>query len=96
MKNITRVLAVIMVIVIFVLAFAGCSFKGYDWVDTNYHFNRAIIKMPDGSVEEIEIAKWADAEDGEQLTITAKDGKRYLVNSVNCILIEDSEGTKND
>lgn len=67
---------------------AGCHFKGYDFVDTNYHFDRAIMKMPDGEIVEVEIETWADA-DGEQLTITGKDGKRYLISSINCVLIED-------
>ena len=69
---------------------AGCKhhYQGYDFVDTNYHFDRAIMRMPDGEIVEVEIEKWADAE-GEQLTITGKDGKRYLVSSINCVLIED-------
>lgn len=71
------------------LAAAGCNCAGYDLVDTNYHFDRAIIKMPNGETVEVEIKTWADAE-GEQLTITSKDGTRYLVSSVNCILIEDN------
>lgn len=79
-------------IAVFLLAatilLSGCHYKGYDFVDTNYHFDRAIIKMPDGEVIEVQIRKWADSE-GEQLTITTKDGKRYLVSSINCILIED-------
>lgn len=76
--------------VVMVMSLCGCNFAGYDWIDTNYHFNKAIIAMPDGSVVEVEIAKWADAEDGEQLTITAKDGTRYLTSSYNCILIEEA------
>lgn len=79
---------VIIMTVLLLAALAGCSFKGYDWLDTEYHFDRAILRMPDGSIKEIEIAKWSDAE-GEQLTLTAKDGTRYLVHSANCILIED-------
>lgn len=86
-KTIVIILAVLLLAVL-----AGCSFKGYDWVDTNYHFDRAILRMPDGSAKEIELAKWSDAEDGEQLTLTATDGTRYLVHSANCILIEDKEG----
>ena len=69
--------------------FTGCSYSGYDFIDTNYHFDKAIIKMPDGEVITVDIQKWADSEDGEQLTITSKDGTKYLVNSVNCVLIED-------
>ena len=72
------------------LAAAGCNCAGYDFVYTNYHFDRAIIKMPNGETVEVEIKTWADAGDGEQLTITSNDGTRYLVSSVNCILIEDN------
>lgn len=70
------------------LPLCACNYSGYDMVDTNYHFDRAIIKVGEAWIE-VEISKWADTEDGEQITITAKDGKRYLVNSVNCTLIED-------
>lgn len=88
MKKIILKLVVIMVVLaILVAAFTGCNYDGYDFVDTNYHFDKAIVKMPDGSVETWEIRKWADCE-GEQLTITTKDGKRYLVSSNNCILVE--------
>ena len=83
-------IALILVFLVVVLAtMTACqSFEGYDFIDTKYHFDRAIIKMPDGKVIEVEIAKWADSE-GEQLTITGKDGKVYLVNSENCVLIKD-------
>ena len=79
----------ILIVLVVVFLCSGCSYKGYDFIDTNYHFDRAIIKMPDGSIEEIKIKKWADSDDGEQLTITSEDGKKYLVSSVNCILIKD-------
>lgn len=88
-KIIFRIAAIVAIIALVVATFTGCNFIGYDFIDTNYHFNKAIVKMPDGSVETWEIRKWADSEDGEQLTITTKDGKRYLVSSVNCILVEE-------
>lgn len=80
----------ILILVAIIICLAGCNYESYDWVDTNYHFNKAMIKMPDGEVITVEIAKWADAADGEQITITTKDGKRYLVSSVNCILVEEN------
>lgn len=80
---------VLVTAVVLAVTMMGCNYAGYDMMDTNYHFDRAIIRMPDGSVKEMEIQKWTDAEDGEQLTITSKDGKRYLVSSYNCVLIED-------
>lgn len=78
----------ILVIAIMLICFAGCNYQSYDFIDTNYHFDKAIIKMPDGEIITVEVDKWSDSE-GEQLTITTKDGKRYLVSSINCILIEE-------
>ena len=80
---------ILAVILLLSCLFVGCNCAGYDFIDTNYHFNRAIIKMPDGTAKEINLKMWADAE-GEQLTLTAQDGTRYLVSSYNCILIEDN------
>lgn len=88
-KIIFRIAAIVAIIALVVATFAGCNYSGYDFIDTNYHFDKAIVKMPDGSVQEWEIKKWVDSEDGEQLTITTKDGKRYLVSSVNCVLVEE-------
>ena len=82
---------IIVMMIGLMLITTGCSFKGYDWVDTNYHFNKAYISMPDGEVIEVDIKSWSDSEDGEQLTITSTDGTRYMVNSVNCILVEENE-----
>lgn len=83
-KVLTLIIAVVLA-----ATMMGCNYIGYDMVDTNYHFDRAIVRMPDDSVIEMEIEKWADTGDGEQLTITSKDGKRYLVSSYNCVLIEE-------
>lgn len=88
-SNYMKTKLTILITSIILILCTGCNYEGYDVIDTNYHFDKAIIKMPDGSSLEVEIEKWADAEDGEQLTITSKDGKRYLVNSVNCILVEE-------
>lgn len=77
-----------LIVGILVLSFAGCSFRGYDFVDTNYHFDMAQIEMPDGTIVEGEVSKWADSEDGEQITVTFKDGNRYLVHSENIVMWE--------
>lgn len=83
---------IIALVIVLIVAFSlcGCNYAGYDFNDTNYHFDKAIIKMPDGSIEKVEVKKWADSE-GEQLTITDTDGNRYLVSSINCILIEEAK-----
>lgn len=69
------------------LLLTGCGNR--DMLDTNYTFNRAIVILNDGTKLELEIKKWADYEDGEQIQIIAKDGKTYLVSSYNTILIKD-------
>ena len=60
-------------------------------IDTNYTYDKAIIKMPDGTVKEFRILRWADYEDGDQIQITDTDGNIYLVHSMNCVLINVGE-----
>lgn len=67
-----------------VFGLSGCGNKNM-WEPHNT-FKRAIVKMPDGNVLELEIDKWNDY-DGEQLQIFAKDGLVYLVSSYNCVFI---------
>lgn len=52
-------------------------------------FDKAIIKMPDDTVKEIDIESWTDYDDGEQLQIVATNGDVYLVSSINCILVKE-------
>lgn len=73
-----------------VLAVTLCSCGNMDMFDTNYTYDYAIVSFPDGSVQTIEIDQWTDYE-GEQIQIIAKDGTIYLVNSVNCILINEPD-----
>lgn len=67
----------------FALCLSGCN---YNLIDTNYHFEKAIIKMPNDEIIEVEIESWSDSE-GEQLTIVAEDGTIYLVSANNCVFI---------
>lgn len=67
-----------------------CSCGNYDLFDTNYTYDYAIVSFPDGSTKTIEIAQWTDYE-GEQIQIIAKDGTVYLLNSVNCILVNEPD-----
>lgn len=86
MKRLKLVLIGIMILV-GMLLLTGCGNR--ELLDTNYTFNRAIVILNDGTKLELEIKKWADYEDGEQIQIIAKDGKTYLVSSYNTILIKD-------
>lgn len=77
----------IMLAVTIVSGLTGCGNK--DLFDTNYTFDRAIIALPNGESIEVEIDKWTDYEDGDQLQIIAKDGTVYLTSTLNCTLIND-------
>lgn len=70
-----------------ILGLTACGNK--DMFDTNYTFDRAIIALPNGEVVEVEIDKWTDYEDSDQLQIIAKDGTVYLTSTLNCTLIND-------
>lgn len=87
MKN--KIIVLLAILSLCLLGLWGCNYEGYDLIDTNYHFDKAIIRLADDTTITVDIDKWADSEDGEQLTITSTDGKKYLVNSVNCTLIEE-------
>lgn len=56
--------------------------------DTNYSFNKAVIDLHN-EVITVDVARWTDYEDGEQLQIIAQDGTVYLTSSYNCTLIND-------
>ena len=60
----------------------GCNKQIVDW---NYRFDRARVKINETWVD-IELDKWTDYSDGEQLQLTLKDGTVMIVHSENCIL----------
>lgn len=83
-----KVIAIILALVVIVVCFTGCGGYNKQILDTNRHYNRAIIQLANGEVVEVEIDKWSDYE-GEQLQIIAKDGTVYLTSSFRCDLIND-------
>lgn len=85
-----RISAVATLVLMVVILCTGCNYKGYDFIDNNYHFDYCYMKLPNGEIIEGKVKSWADSE-GEQLTITLEDGNKYLVNSVNCVLIENND-----
>lgn len=66
------------------MAVSGCG--NLDMLDTNYTYDTAIVKWPDGTTKEIEIRQWGDYE-GEQVQIIAKDGNIYLISMNNTVLV---------
>lgn len=70
------------------LFLTGCEEYNYDYFDTVYKYNKAVILLQNGDVIEVDVLKWADY-DGEQIQVTAKDGTVYLTSSFNCTLIKE-------
>ena len=84
-------LIIIVLLVALVLIIAGCGNKRI--LEFEYVFDYAIVRMPDGEVVTIEIDKWTDYE-GEQLQIWGKDGRIYLVSSINTVFIKEAQNDR--
>ena len=80
-KNIILILAGVTAII------TACGNK--DWVDTNYTYTHAIIRLRNGKVIEGQLQSWRDYEDGDQIQVKI-DGNTYLVHSSNVDLINES------
>lgn len=66
----------------------GCGNKTI--LDTTYTFNRAIVKLADGTVVDGEVQNWTDYEDGDQIQVKI-NGIIYLVHSSNITLIKEEK-----
>lgn len=82
-----KVISIILITVI-ILAFTSCSSSSTNRKFIgNDEYNKAIIKFPDGNTVEVEIKNWMPNIHNDGLVIISKDGTKYRVNSVNCVLI---------
>ena len=66
----------------------GCGNKSV--FDTTYTFNRAIVKLADGTIVDGRVQSWTDYEDGDQIQVKINDNT-YLVHSSNITLIQEGE-----
>lgn len=78
-----RITALMMSVVTLFMS-SACDIN-YDFYDSNWNYDVAIVRMPNGEVIELELAKWKDYE-GEQIQLTDTEGNVYLVSSFNCVL----------
>ena len=74
-----------------ILMATGCTKSNYQYFDTTYTFNRAKIKMPDGTVISGKVDSWRDYEDGDQLQVVI-NGVTYLSAAENIVLIAEPVG----
>ena len=57
-------------------------------MDVNYHFDSAMVKLPNGEVVEGKLNSWLDFDDSDVIQVKI-DGKTYLTSYVNVCLIDD-------
>jgi len=57
-------------------------------MDINYHFDRAILKLPSGDIVEGKLNSWLDFDNSDVIQVKI-DGKTYLTSYVNVCLIDD-------
>ena len=80
------VLIILIAIGIFVMFNGGCNRQ---IVDIQYRFEKAMIKMPDGTTKTVSVKSWRDFQDGDQIQVTDKDGNTYLGHACNIMLFSE-------
>ena len=81
-------------VLVLVLVIAGCviywqtHIGNRQLMDAKYHFDRAMVKLPNGEVVEGKLTSWLDFEDSDVIQVKM-DGKTYLTSYVNICLIDD-------
>lgn len=78
--------ALIIFLAVILVSCTGCYNKQF--IDMTYHYDRAIIYLPNGEVVEGRVNSWTDFEDGDSIQIKI-DGKTYLTHLCNVCLIDD-------
>ena len=72
--------------------FSGCG-NGDGNVDifvSNFKYQYALVKWPDGTMKKIEIKRWTDGCGYGKIQITTPDDKIYLLPIHNTILVKES------
>lgn len=57
-------------------------------IDTTWSYERAIVRLPDGTVIDGKLQSWSDYEDGDQIQVKI-DGVTYLLHSSDVVLISE-------
>lgn len=78
--------ALIIFLAIILISCTGCYNK--QLLDLTYHYNRAIVRLPNGEIVEGRVSSWTDFEDGDSIQVKI-DGKMYLTHISNVCLIDD-------
>lgn len=79
-------IALIIFLVIILVSCTGCYNK--QLFDVTYHYDRAIVYLPNGEIVEGRVSSWTDFDDGDSIQVKI-DGKMYLTHVSNVCLIDD-------
>ena len=79
-------IALIIFLAIILVSCTGCYNK--QLLDLTCHYNRAIVRLPNGEIVEGRVSSWTDFEDGDSIQVKI-DGKMYLTHISNVCLIDD-------
>ena len=78
--------ALIIFLAIILVSCTGCYNK--QLFDVTYHYDRAIVYLPNGEIVEGRVSSWTDFDDGDSIQVKI-DGKIYLTHISNVCLIDD-------
>ena len=78
--------ALIIFLAIILISCTGCYNK--QLFDATYHYDRAIVYLPNGEIVEGKVSSWMDFDDGDSIQVKI-DGKMYLTHISNVCLIDD-------
>lgn len=73
-KDILTALCAALIVIALVFCLNGCNAQ---LLDTTFAFDKAIIKMPDGTVITGNVESWKDYEDGSDAIQVKMDGVTY-------------------
>ena len=79
-------IALIIFLAIILVSCTGCYNK--QLFDVTYHYDRAIVYLPNGEIVEGRVSSWTDFDDGDSIQVKI-DGKMYLTHVSNVCLIDD-------
>ena len=79
-------IALIIFLAIILVSCTGCYNK--QLFDTTYHYDRAIVYLPNGEIVEGRVSSWTDFSDGDSVQVKI-DGKMQLTHISNVCLIDD-------
>lgn len=88
--NIKTIALITATILTCIAIFVSCNkVEGsYQYFDTTWSFDYAMLTMPNGDIVEGKLESWRDYEDGDQLQVKINN-KTYLVHSSNVVLVRE-------